>query len=73
MFNNYATAASDPPKESEPVSPIKIFAGGHYTKENLNMSLQLNHKKLKVHLHLECIEFEDIQKISCYLQRMKLM
>ena len=39
-----AIAASEPPNEREPVSPIKIFAGVRCTKENLNKILLLNHK-----------------------------
>ena len=35
-----AIAANDPPSESEPVSPIKILAGGRYTKEILDRILQ---------------------------------
>ena len=53
-----AIAAKEPPKDNEPVSPIKIFAGGAlYSKENLGKPLQWNHKILKALQHLECIEF----------------
>ena len=33
-FTIIAIAASDPPRESEPVSPIKIFAGGALYQRN---------------------------------------
>ena len=28
MFNDIAIAVKDPPNDNEPVSPMKIFAGG---------------------------------------------
>ena len=66
-----ATAANEPPNESEPVSPIKIFAGGALYQRKPKQDQQLNHKKSIIPLHLECIEFVNIQKKLYFPQHKK--
>ena len=62
-FTIIAMAASDPPRESELVSPIKFLQEEHCTKEILNRIQQLNRKILRAHLYQVYIEFEDNLKI----------
>ena len=50
--------------ESEPVSPMKIFAGGALYQRNPKQAPTIDPQKLKQ--HQEYIEFVNIQRKLCF-------
>ena len=60
-----AIAASEPPKESDPVSPMEIFAGGALYHRNPKQAPTIDPQKIESSFNLEYILFEDIQKKFC--------
>ena len=66
-----AIATNDPPKD-EPVSPIKIFAGGALYQRNPKQAPTIEPQKIEVHQHQVYIEFEGIQKKSYFQLHKKL-
>ena len=58
-FAMMATAANDPPSDNDPVSPIKIFAGGALYHKNPRHDPTIEPQKLKAHQHQEYIVTED--------------
>ena len=70
-FTIIAIAANEPPKESEPVSPMKILAGGAlYQKPK--QAPTIDPQNTQAPQHLEYIEFEDIPKKSYFQLHMIL-
>ena len=57
-----AIAAKDPPKDSDPVSPIKIFAGGALYQRKPKQAPTIDPQKIDSSPTSEYIESVDIQK-----------
>ena len=63
------TAPNDPPKDNDPVSPIKIFAGGALNHKNPKQDPIIAPQKLKLHPYLQHKEYVNTQKKLYYLLR----
>ena len=56
------TAPKDPPKDNEPVSPIKILAGGALNHKKPKQEPMIAPQKLKFHLFPQYKGFVNSQK-----------
>ena len=67
------TAPNDPPRERDPVSPIKILAGGALNHKKPRQAPIIAPQKLKPHLPLEYKEFVNNLKKQYFLKHNLLM